>query len=141
MQLDGEGRQFFFITGRIKELINRGGVKYSPFEIEEVLLELSGVKVGLAVAFDNDWYGEEVGAYVVIAQGSSLSADAILAHCRARMPFAKTPKVVVFGADAPMTATGKYQRLQLKPLFAEYRATQFRAPDGGTAPSTRGDSI
>ena len=52
-QLDDKGRHFFFITGRIKELINRGGVKYSPFEIEEVLQAIPGVKVGLAIAFDD----------------------------------------------------------------------------------------
>ena len=72
---DARGRQFFFITGRIKELINRGGVKFSPFDIEEVLLEIPGVKVGLAVAFKNDYYGEEVGAYVVLQEGAALGAD------------------------------------------------------------------
>ena len=124
---DEQGRRFFFITGRLKELINRGGVKYSPFEIEEVLLSIPGVKVGLAIAFDNDWYGEEVGAYVVRVQDSAVTAAEILAACRARMPFAKCPKVVVFGSEPPVTVTGKYQRLKLKELFATHLKTQFRA--------------
>jgi long-chain acyl-CoA synthetase len=123
-----DGRAYFFITGRIKELINRGGVKYSPFEIEEVLLEISGVKVGLAIAFDNDWYGEEVGAYVVRAVGSIVTAEEILHHCTTKLPFAKRPKVVVFGDEIPVTVTGKYQRLKLKPLFIQSQSTQFR-PD------------
>jgi long-chain acyl-CoA synthetase len=123
---DAQGRPFFFITGRLKELINRGGVKYSPFEIEEVLLEIPGVKVGLAIAFDNEWYGEEVGAYVVKEANAAVSEEDILAHCRARMSFEKCPKVVVFGTDIPVTVTGKYQRLKLKPLFAAYAQTQFR---------------
>ncbi len=123
---DERGRQFFFITGRIKELINRGGVKFSPFDIEEVLLEIPGVKVGLAVAFKNDYYGEEVGAYVVLDDGANVDADAILAHCRARMTFEKAPKVVVFGTDIPVTSTGKYQRLRLQDLFAQWQGTQFR---------------
>ena len=59
------GRQFFFITGRFKELIIRGGANISPFEIDEILMHIPGVKAGIAVGFDNDWYGEEVGAYVV----------------------------------------------------------------------------
>jgi acyl-CoA synthetase (AMP-forming)/AMP-acid ligase II len=123
---DDRGRPFFFISGRIKELINRGGVKFSPFDIEEVLLEIPGVKVGLAVAFPNDYYGEEVGAYVVPEQGAKLNADEILAHCRARMTFEKAPKVVVFGTEIPVTSTGKYQRLRLRDLFAEWEKTQFR---------------
>ena len=125
-ELDDAGRQFFFITGRLKELINRGGVKYSPFEIEEVLLSIEGVKVGLAIAFDNDWYGEEVGAYVVRESGAVITAAEILAACRRKMPFSKCPKVVVFGTEAPVTVTGKYQRLKLKELFSEHAKTQFR---------------
>jgi long-chain acyl-CoA synthetase len=121
-----DGRAYFFITGRLKELINRGGVKYSPFEIEEVLLEIPGVKVGLAIAFDNDWYGEEVGAYVVRAVGSIVTAEEILDHCSMKLPFAKRPKVVVFGDEIPVTVTGKYQRLKLKPLFIQFQSTQFR---------------
>lgn len=123
---DERGRRFFFITGRIKELINRGGVKFSPFDIEEVLLEIKGVKVGLAVAFKNDYYGEEVGAYVVVEAGAALTEQTILEYCRRRLTFEKSPKVVIFGTDIPVTSTGKYQRLRLQDLFAEYQHTQFR---------------
>jgi len=123
---DERGRPFFFITGRIKELINRGGVKFSPFEIEEALLEIPGVQVGLAVAFPNDYYGEEVGAYIVPEPGADLDAEAIVAHCRARLTFEKAPKAVVFGTEIPVTSTGKYQRLRLRDLFAEWEHTQFR---------------
>ncbi len=123
---DENGRAFYFITGRLKELINRGGVKYSPFEIEEVLLSCPGVKVGLAIAFENDWYGEEVGAYVVKEEGASLTEAQVLAHCRKHMPFSKSPKAVKFGTEIPVTTTGKYQRLQLKSLFSEYQSAQFK---------------
>jgi len=123
---DDQGRQFFFITGRLKELINRGGVKYSPFEIEEVLMQLPGVRIGLAVAFDNSYYGEEVGAYVVPDAGADLTEAQVLAHCRARMPFTKAPKVVSFGSEAPVTSTGKFQRLRLKDRFARWAETQFK---------------
>ncbi len=126
VQRDEGGRPFFFISGRLKELINRGGVKYSPFEIEELLLAIPGVKVALAVAFDNSWYGEEIGAYIVREPGATVTAEEILAYCRARVPFAKAPKVVIFGDEVPVTTTGKYQRLKLKPLFADYAETQFK---------------
>ncbi len=124
---DAAGRPFFFITGRIKELINRGGVKFSPFDIEEVLLGIEGVKIGLAVAFPNIYYGEEVGAYIVLEAGAAVAAEAILAACRACVPFEKSPKAVVFGSDIPVTSTGKYQRLKLQALFADWQETQFRA--------------
>ncbi len=125
-EVDDQGRPFFFITGRIKELINRGGVKFSPFDIEEVLLELPEVKVGLAVAFENDYYGEEVGAYVVLNQGGHLTEQQVIEHCRRHMPFEKSPKVVLFGTEVPVTTTGKYQRLKLRSLFEPWRHVQFR---------------
>jgi long-chain acyl-CoA synthetase len=125
-QEDDQGRHFFFITGRIKELINRGGVKFSPFDIEEVLLSFTGVKVGLAIAFENDYFGEEVGAYVVPESGVTLDPEAIIAHCRQRMTFEKSPKVVIFGTEIPVTTTGKYQRLKLRSLFEAWKSTQFR---------------
>jgi long-chain acyl-CoA synthetase len=124
--LDARGRAFFFITGRIKELINRGGVKFSPFDIEEVLLGAAGVKVALAVAFPNDYYGEEVGAYVVAQDGVTLDAETLIAHCRRTMSFEKSPKVIVFGTEIPVTTTGKYQRLKLQQLFTEWQHTQFK---------------
>jgi acyl-CoA synthetase (AMP-forming)/AMP-acid ligase II len=125
-ELDDEGRKFFFITGRLKELIIRGGVNISPLEIDEVIARHPNVKAGIAVGFENDFYGEEVGAYVQIVEGASLSEQELLAFCRELLPFSKAPKVVVFGNEIPVTSTGKYQRNKCKPLFAEWRAAQFR---------------
>lgn len=121
-----ENRPFFFITGRIKELIIRGGVNISPFEVDEVLNQIPGVARGLAVGFDNTWYGEEVGAYVKREEGADVGEEAILAACRERLPFHKRPKCVVFGEEIPVTSTGKYQRMKLKPLFARWKDEQFR---------------
>ena len=78
------------------------------------------------VVEDNDWYGEEVGAYIVRETGLEVSAAGILAACRLRLPFSKCPKVVVFGKDVPVTVTGKYQRIKLKELFSVHAKTQFR---------------
>ena len=123
---DEQGQHFFFITGRIKELINRGGVKFSPFDIEEVISSYPGVKAGLAIGFENDYYGEEVGAYVVMEAGQSLDEQALLEHCREQLTFEKAPKVIVQGTEIPVTSTGKYQRLRLAPLFSAHKTTQFR---------------
>ncbi len=122
---DDLNRKFFFITGRIKELIIRGGVNISPFEIDEVLMHMPGVQAGIAVGFENDWYGEEVGAYVRVKDGIHLTEREVLAYCRKQLPFVKTPKAVVFGNDLPVTSTGKYQRNRCKDLFAEWKSVQF----------------
>ncbi len=122
---DDEARKFFFITGRIKELIIRGGVNISPFEIDEVLMNMPGVQAGIAVGFENEWYGEEVGAYVKVKEGVQLTGDDVLAYCRKSLPFNKSPKVVVFGNEMPVTSTGKYQRNRCKELFAQWKSEQF----------------
>lgn len=124
-EFDDKGNKYFFITGRLKELIIRGGVNLSPLEIDEVINRCPGVKIGISVGFENDFYGEEVGAYIQ-KEDLSLSEEAVIAHCKEHLPFAKVPKVVIFGNEVPVTSTGKYQRNKCKPFFAEYRAVQFR---------------
>ncbi len=124
--LDEQGRKQFFITGRIKELIIRGGVNISPFEIDEVLMSLPGIDVGIAVGFENDWYGEEVGAFVKPKAGVILSEEKVLNACRRHLPFTKSPKVVIFGGEVPVTSTGKYQRSKCRDLFAEWKTRQFK---------------
>ena len=121
---DNKGRQFFFITGRLKEVIIRGGVNYSPLEIDEVLARIKGVKAGMAVGFEHNMYGEEIGAYIQLEKDATLTEEDILKACES-LPFPKRPKVVIFGNTFPVTATGKYQRLKLKPLFAEWADVQF----------------
>lgn len=128
--LDSEGRKFFFITGRLKELIIRGGVNLSPLEIDEVLKSHPKVAFGMAIPFANKWYGEEVAAYVVARDGEEPSEAEILEHCRARLDVKSRPKVVVFGAEVPYTTTGKPKRIALAQQLAEdlspYRETQFK---------------
>ncbi len=121
---DAHGRRYFFITGRLKELIIRGGVNISPLEIDEVLVRAPGVRAGIAVGFEHELYGEEVGALVVPEEGAS--AEEILRFCAQHLPFHKTPKVVLFTDSLPVTTTGKYQRMRVKHLFEPWRRTQFR---------------
>ncbi|MDP4235746.1 MAG: class I adenylate-forming enzyme family protein [Bacteroidota bacterium] len=125
-ELDDQGLKYFFITGRLKELIIRGGVNISPLEIDEVIARCPGVKAGIAVGFENDFYGEEVGAYVQKLKGTNIVAEDVIRFCRENLPFSKAPKVVIFGDDIPVTSTGKYQRNKCKPLFSDWRAVQFR---------------
>ncbi|TLY36817.1 MAG: acyl--CoA ligase [Nitrospirae bacterium] len=128
---DAAGRPFFFISGRLKELIIRGGVNISPLEIDDVLKRHPAVKFAMAVPFENRYYGEEIAAYVVPRDGAVVpSEDALLEYCRTRLSFAKRPKVILFGHDVPYTATGKPKRLELKARLADrlssYREVQFK---------------
>ncbi len=132
-----DGAPWFSVTGRLKELIVRGGSNFSPLEVDEVLHAHPAVRHGLAVPFDNRWYGEEVAAYVVLC--APVTADELLAHCARHLDHARRPKVVVFGKEVPFTATGKPKRLELRRLLADelavHRDTQFRDNKRPAAPA------
>jgi long-chain acyl-CoA synthetase len=128
---DKQGRPFFFISGRLKELIIRGGVNIAPLEIDEVLRNHPLVRLAMAVPFEHRYYGEEIAAYVVLRDGVAPPTEAeLLAHCRQRLPFSKCPKVIHFGQEVPYTSTGKPKRLELKTSLAStlaaYRDYQFK---------------
>ncbi|MFQ5862948.1 MAG: class I adenylate-forming enzyme family protein [Candidatus Brocadiales bacterium] len=129
-KLDERGRKFFFITGRLKELIVRGGQNISPLEVDNVLKGHPKLKFGIAVAFQNKYYGEEVAAYVVPRDGVELKEEEVLSYCRTRMPFRMMPKAVIIGREVPFTSTGKPKRLELqeklRPLLLRWKDVQFR---------------
>lgn len=121
---DEDGVRYYFITGRIKELIIRGGVNLAPLEIDEIINRVPGVKAGICVGFPHDLYGEEVGALVVLDDGN-VTEQQILDYCAGYLPFSKQPKVVLFTDTLPVTSTGKYQRNSVKHLFVEFQGVQF----------------
>lgn len=122
---DSSAEAFYFITGRLKELIIRGGVNLAPLEIDEVINRAPGVAAAICVGFEHTLYGEEVGA-LVVRNDTAVTEDDILAFCRSHLPFSKAPKVVVFADSLPVTSTGKYQRNRVKHLFAAWKDAQFR---------------
>lgn len=127
---DNQGRRFFFITGRLKELIIRGGVNYSPLEIDEAINAHPKVAAGLALPFANRFYGEEIAAYVVPVEGETIDEQELIEFCRKRLDFAKSPKVIVIGDELPYTTTGKPRRLELVRRLAQtlepYKDAQFQ---------------
>ena len=127
---DERGRPFFFISGRLKELIIRGGVNISPLEIDDVLKRHPAVKFAMAVPFENRYYGEEIAAYVVPREGHEPTEQLLIEFCRGKLSFAKRPKVILFGQEVPYTTTGKPKRLELKARLAaslaSYRNIQFK---------------
>ncbi|MEO8209464.1 MAG: class I adenylate-forming enzyme family protein [bacterium] len=130
-KFDHNGKKYFFITGRIKELIIRGAVNISPLEIDEIISMCDIVKSGIAVGFANDWYGEEVGALVIVRDEyknhvKEELAKEVINHCRKNLPFFKSPKIILFSDSIPVTSTGKYQRNKVKDLFNEWKGVQFK---------------
>jgi acyl-CoA synthetase (AMP-forming)/AMP-acid ligase II len=104
--LDDEG--YLTLTGRIKELINRGGEKISPREIDEVLLSHPAVAEVVCFAIPDRVYGEEVAAAVVL-NGAATETE-LIAHCKATLADFKVPKKIHIVETIPRTATGKVQR-------------------------------
>jgi acyl-CoA synthetase (AMP-forming)/AMP-acid ligase II len=104
--LDGDG--YLTLIGRIKELINRGGEKISPLEVDAVLLAHPAVAEAATFGAPDPKYGEEVHAAVVLK--GTATTEELLAHCRACLADFKVPKVLHLTKELPRTATGKVQR-------------------------------
>jgi acyl-CoA synthetase (AMP-forming)/AMP-acid ligase II len=127
MALDDKGRPFFFIVGRIKELIERGGEMFSTFEIDTLLRQVPGVENALAYGFKSQKLGQEIGAVVERKPGAALTEAGVQAWFKRKgVPWEKSPKVVKFVDAIPKTATGKDQRLRFAPLFEGLYETQFK---------------
>ncbi len=109
--LDDDG--YLFLTGRLKEQINRGGEKISPLEVDEVLLRHPAVAEAVTFAIPHDKLGEEVGAAVVLVAGENVTEGELQRYLRAQLAAFKVPKQIVFVAEMPKGATGKLQRIGL----------------------------
>ncbi|KAJ8103232.1 hypothetical protein POJ06DRAFT_192552 [Lipomyces tetrasporus] len=115
-KVDEDG--FVFITGRIKELINRGGEKISPVELDGVLLEHPAVAEAVSFAVPDDMYGQEVHAAVVLKpDGAQASEHDIKDFMAKRVAKFKVPKKIYFTKVMPKTATGKIQRKNIADTF------------------------
>jgi acyl-CoA synthetase (AMP-forming)/AMP-acid ligase II len=109
--LDEEG--YLRITGRLKEIINRGGEKVSPLEVDEVLMDHPAVQQVVTFAMPHDKLGEEVAAAVVLREGMSADERAIRDFAASRLADFKVPRKVVILPEIPKGATGKLQRIGL----------------------------
>lgn len=106
--LDADG--YLILTGRLKELINRGGEKIGPREIDEVLLGHPAVAEAVAFGVPHATWGEEVVAAVVLKEGATATEPELLAFCKERLADFKRPKKFYIVETIPRTATGKIQR-------------------------------
>ena len=112
---DADG--FFFITGRIKELIIKGGENNAPREIDEVLLRHPAVLDAAAVGVPDKHYGQEIVACVILREGQRCSEQELREFCLGKLGKYKTPKAIHFVAELPRGPSGKVQRLKLVDLI------------------------
>ncbi len=113
--LDRDG--YLSLIGRIKELINRGGEKISPAEIDAVLLQHPAVAEAAAFAIPDRKYGEEVCAAVVLKREAG--ADELITYCRSHLADFKVPKTIQIVTALPKGPTGKIQRRELASKYKE----------------------
>ncbi|GAA95375.1 hypothetical protein E5Q_02029 [Mixia osmundae IAM 14324] len=123
-RLDSEG--YLFLTGRIKELINRGGEKLSPLEIDAALLAVDGVAEAVAFGVPDEKYGETVWAALVLKDGSKLDAKSIQTAAAGKISKFKVPERIFLVDAIPKAATGKISRLNVSKTFQAKVAAQGR---------------
>ena len=109
--MDNDG--FLRITGRLKEIINRGGEKIAPLEIDEVLMAHPAVHQAVTFAVPHDKLGEDVAAAIVLREGAQAGERDIREFAASRLADFKVPRHVVFVPEIPKGATGKMQRIGL----------------------------
>ena len=104
------------ITGRIKDMIIRGGENIYPREIEEFLYHLPGVRDVQVAGVPSKKYGEEVGAFIIPDEGAKLTEEEVRDWCRGKIARYKIPKYVFFVKEYPLTGSGKIQKFKLREL-------------------------
>ena len=102
---------FLYLTGRLKEIINRGGEKISPLEVDSILLDHPEIKQVVTFAVPHPKLGEEVAAAVVLSEGSQSDEKDIRGFAKEKMADFKVPRQIVILDEIPKGATGKMQRI------------------------------
>jgi amino acid adenylation domain-containing protein len=128
--MDGEG--FIYLTARLGEIINRGGEKVSPREVDEVLLAHPAVARAVTFAVPHQRLGEDVVAAVVLATDADADEDALRDFALSRLAGFKVPSQIVFTGGIPAEATGKVRRVGLHTRLAHLLRAEFVAPRSTT---------
>ncbi len=126
LDLDG----YLFITGRLKELINRGGEKVAPREIDEALLNHPAVRQAVAFAVPHLTLGEDIAAAVVVQDGQSVSESELRRFVAHHLPPFKLPTRIVVLKDIPKGPTGKIQRIGMADRLSRELAVAYEPPSG-----------
>lgn len=113
---------FYRITGRIKDMIIRGGENIYPREIENFIYNMPQVESVEVVGVPSKKYGEQVGAFIKLKAGCELSDEDVQEFCRGKIARYKIPQFIFFVNEFPMTASGKIQKYKLRELSLELLA-------------------
>jgi fatty-acyl-CoA synthase len=111
-----DGNGYFKVTGRIKDMIIRGGENISPKEVEDFLYTMPGIKDIQVVGIASEKYGEEVGAFVILHPDARMNMEDIRDYCRDKIGRYKIPKYIFFVDSFPLTSSGKIQKYQLREM-------------------------
>jgi fatty-acyl-CoA synthase len=114
--MDREG--YVRITGRLKDMIIRGGENIYPAEIERVISSHPKVAQVGVIGVPDDFYGEAVMAWIQLHAGENVSAEEIRAFCKDRLAHFKVPAHIRFVVEFPMTVTGKLQKFRMREMAA-----------------------
>src|SRR5678815_1656317 len=138
--IDADG--YLFLTGRIKEIINRAGEKISPQEVDAILMNHPAVEQAVTFAVPNEVLGEEVAAIVVLHPQSTITEKELREFVRERLADFKVPRQVLFASEIPRGQFGKIQRTRLAKLLGVQPCDQLpsKAEAVYEAPSTREES-
>lgn len=112
--MDEQG--YFRVTGRIKDMIIRGGENVYPREIENFLYTMPAIQAVEVVGVPSEKYGEEVGAFIKKRDSIDLTEEDVIDFCRGKISRYKIPKYIFFVSDYPMTASGKIQKYKLREM-------------------------
>ena len=116
-EVDGDG--YYKITGRLKDMIIRGGENVYPREIEEFLYTHPKISDVQVIGVPDERFGEEVMAWVMLRPGESADAEEIREFCRGRIAHFKVPRYVKVTTEFPMTVTGKIQKFRMREMAVE----------------------
>src|SRR3989344_2479686 len=116
---------FYFMVGRSKEMINRGGAKISPLEVDNIILSLiPKVSEAATVGVPDLLYGDDIVSFVVAPEPGEILAAEIKSYCAEHLPTYKCPREIIFIDQIPQTASGKIFRRQLTTRYLEQYANQ-----------------
>ena len=113
--LDNDG--LVYVVDRIKDMIVTGGENVYSAEVENAITELPAVSMVAVIGVPDERWGERVHAVVVLRAGHSLSAEDLVAHCRAQIAGYKCPRSVEFRTELPLPAAGKVLKYELRAPF------------------------
>ena len=105
---------YFSITGRLKDMIIRGGENIYPKELEDFLSNIEGVSDVQVVGVPSKKYGEQPGAFIILKKDAQLTEQDVLDYCRGKIAWYKIPKYIAFVKEYPLTASGKIMKYKLR---------------------------